>query len=182
MFNIGYPVLAYLLSLTGAAAAAVPADDAARRFLQTDVLILGGGMTGVSAAHTLHNDLGITNLLIVEARHELGGRVQNGRIGGVQVELGANWIEGLGENPIWKLAQKFRVANQRSDWEDISYFTKDGWEDEGGPLQEALTRYEEEVFIAASADAGRRKEMGMPDLSMKAGLVLVPPDSYGGLG
>jgi polyamine oxidase len=37
-------------------------------------------------------------------------------------------------------------------------------------LQQAITRYEEDVFFQAAADAGRRKEMGLPDLSMKAGL------------
>lgn len=160
-----------LVAAVVSSATPAPATINGRKYFETDVLILGGGMTGVSAAHTLHGELGVKNFLIVEARHELGGRVQNGRIGGVQVELGANWIEGLGENPIWKLAQKHGVENQRSDWEDISYFTKDGWEPEGGPLQQALTRYEEEVFVAASADAGRRKDLGLPDLNMKAGCV-----------
>lgn len=127
-------------------------------------------MTGVSAAHSLAMDLGITDFLIVEARHELGGRVQLGHIGGINVEFGANWVQGLGNNPIWKLAQKYNIENRYSNWSSIDYFTADGWEGEDGPLQEAVDRYEEEVFVAASADAGRRKALGLPDLSMKAGL------------
>ncbi|KAF8539216.1 amine oxidase [Trichophaea hybrida] len=138
--------------------------------IETEVLILGGGMTGVSAAHALYYDYNISDFLIVEARHELGGRVQDSRIGNYTIEFGANWIEGLGENPIWKLAQKFNVKNRYSNWTSIDYFTKAGWEGEDGPLRQAVTRYEEEAFIAASADAGRRKDLGLPDLSMKAGL------------
>jgi monoamine oxidase len=53
----------------------------AQRVVETEVLILGGGMTGVSAAHSLYFDSNITDFLIVEARNELGGRVQNHMIG-----------------------------------------------------------------------------------------------------
>lgn len=144
-----------------------PRDE---RVLNTTVLILGGGMTGVSAAHSLAIDRNITDFLVLEARHELGGRVQQGKIGDLNIELGANWVEGLGTNPIWTLAQKYGINNRYSNWSNIDYFTEDGWQDETGSLAQALTRYEEEVFIKASADAGRRKALGLPDLSMKAGL------------
>lgn len=64
------------------------------------VLILGGGVTGVLAARTLHN-AGIDDYLIIEAREELGGRLKSTTLdNGLTVELGANWIEGIhsGEN------------------------------------------------------------------------------------
>lgn len=130
-------------------------------------------MTGVSAAHSLALNLNITDFLVVEARSELGGRVQQGRIGGLNVEFGANWIQGLGNNPVWKLAQKYGVKNRYSNWSSIDYFGAGGWESEDGPLGRAVEEYEEVAFTAASADAGRRKELGLPDLSMKAGLKMV---------
>ncbi|TGZ82968.1 amine oxidase [Ascodesmis nigricans] len=143
--------------------------------LETDVLILGGGMSGVSAAHTL-NSLNVTDFLLLEARHELGGRVQNAKIGDISVEFGANWIQGLGSNPIWLLAEKYGVKNRYSNWSNIAYLSeKNGWNDE--ELEEAVTRFEEVVFDAASKEAGRRKELGLADLSMKAGLRLVGWDA-----
>lgn len=61
--------------------------------LSTKVLILGGGLTGVTAARTLALELNVTDYLVVEARHELGGRLQNTDIGGYNIEFGANWIQ-----------------------------------------------------------------------------------------
>lgn len=138
-------------------------------YLSTKVLILGGGMAGVSAAHSMALELNITDLLVVEARHELGGRVQMGSIGGINVEFGANWIQGLGNNPVWKLAQKYDVKNLYSNWSSIDYYNAEGWEGDDGPLQAAMFRYED-LFPAIAASARRRKELGLPDLSMKAGM------------
>jgi monoamine oxidase len=44
--------------------------------MDAKVLILGGGVAGVIAARTLKEN-GIKNFVIIEARNELGGRLQN---------------------------------------------------------------------------------------------------------
>lgn len=86
----------------------------------TSVLILGGGVTGVIAARTLH-ERGYDNFRIVEARDELGGRMQTKTIGGnFTVEQGPNWVQGTqtGDgpaNPILLLAQKHNVTTQFND-------------------------------------------------------------------
>ena len=88
------------------------------------VLILGGGMAGVIAAKTLHEQ-GIDDFIIVEGKGELGGRMLSHRFGAVNnqwtIELGANWVQGTqtGDgpaNPIWTLAQKHNIALQSSDY------------------------------------------------------------------
>lgn len=66
-----------------------------RRSNDHKVLILGGGVAGVIAARTLQQ-AGINDYLVVEARPELGGRLQSASLSsGITIELGANWIEGL---------------------------------------------------------------------------------------
>jgi polyamine oxidase len=96
-----------------------------RSSIDAKVLILGGGVAGVIAARTLH-EKGMDDFLIIEAREELGGRMQNYKIGEqYSVELGANWIQGTqtGDgpaNPILTLARKHDVKNQYNDLEDIS--------------------------------------------------------------
>ena len=93
---------------------------------QTSVLILGGGVTGIIAACTLHEQ-GIDDFLIVEARDELGGRLRSKEFGAdsrrATVELGANWIQGTQEgsgpaNPIFTLAQKHGLKAAESDFYD----------------------------------------------------------------
>ena len=82
------------------------------------VLIFGAGAAGVTAARILH-DSGVTNIKILEAHNEIGGRIRSKTFSGVQIEVGANWIheapregsgmnavaEGNNVNPIWTLAR-----------------------------------------------------------------------------
>jgi polyamine oxidase len=96
------------------------------------VLVLGGGVAGVLAAHKSIRDEGIVEVLVVEARDELGGRMHSttfgqhgvgsgGGSGPFTVELGANWIQGTREgdgpvNPILVLAEKYGVRAVESDY------------------------------------------------------------------
>ena len=64
--------------------------------LDADVLILGGGIAGVAAAKTLH-DRGVTNLRILEAQAQFGGRLRTVELrpgSGITINSGANWIQG----------------------------------------------------------------------------------------
>ncbi|KAG6901946.1 hypothetical protein C0995_006468 [Termitomyces sp. Mi166 len=83
------------------------------------ILILGGGVAGVIAARTFHEQ-GIDDFLVVEARDELGGRLRSATFGGKTIELGANWIQGTQTgtgpaNPILTLAKKHNVQMQFND-------------------------------------------------------------------
>jgi polyamine oxidase len=85
-------------------------DDSSYVIKDATVLILGGGVAGIIAARTLLEQ-GISEFLIVEAGHELGGRLRSRNFGGSSVaytvETGANWVQGYGpENPIHRLATK----------------------------------------------------------------------------
>jgi hypothetical protein len=84
------------------------------------VLILGGGITGVMAAETLHRR-GIDNFKIIEARETLGGRMKSFSFGAAGreyvLELGADWIHGTQtddgpSNPIFDLARKHNLLTQ----------------------------------------------------------------------
>ena len=57
-----------------------------------DVLILGAGTAGVSAAVKL-TELGVTNFLILEAGDDIGGRVKAATLGSYVMELGNNRIQ-----------------------------------------------------------------------------------------
>ncbi|KAF3903888.1 hypothetical protein ABW20_dc0108064 [Dactylellina cionopaga] len=143
----------------------------ANNIIKTKVAILGGGMAGITAAKTLANELNITDFLVIEARHELGGRVQNVLIDNkYSVEIGANWIQGLGTNPIWALAQKYDVKNIYSNWSDITYYDNKGWQGVGGPTEKAIERFDGPVFDAFSEMAEVNNASGLADTDMKSAL------------
>lgn len=78
-------------NLSGVAASWNNAPDLRR--LDADVLILGGGMSGIAAARTLRDAR--KSFLLLEAMDQIGGRIRDTMMGGARVELGANWLEGL---------------------------------------------------------------------------------------
>jgi len=101
-----------------------PSSDASKPRRDAKVLILGGGVAGIIAARTLHEQ-GISDFIIVEARGELGGRLTSHTFGArdhqYTVEVGANWVQGTqagdgAENPIWTLVKKHNVSTQSSNY------------------------------------------------------------------
>jgi polyamine oxidase len=64
-----------------------------------------GFCAGISAAKRL-SDAGINDLLILEATDRIGGRMHKKNFAGLNVEIGANWVEGVNGgkmNPIWPI-------------------------------------------------------------------------------
>jgi len=65
---------------------------------KVDVLIVGAGMAGLSAARSL-TDKGLS-VLVLEASHQHGGRVRSHKLGSTQVELGAEEHYLARNNPV----------------------------------------------------------------------------------
>ena len=79
----------------------LPADPAPRA---RSVAIVGAGIAGLAAAAELRA-AGLDNVVVLEARDRIGGRICTSRIGGyAPVDLGASWIHGIVGNPIAKIA------------------------------------------------------------------------------
>lgn len=116
-------ILAIFLLPLDISAGRVRRVDRSVRRNDASVLILGGGVAGVIAARTLH-ERGIDNFLIIEARDELGGRMQNKTFGGPgnahTIEQGPNWVQGTQTgngpaNPIFDLVKKHGVKTEFND-------------------------------------------------------------------
>jgi monoamine oxidase len=56
-----------------------------------DVLILGGGISGITAANHLDNN-DVKSFLVLEAQDYFGGRLKNIVVGNTTLSEGANWI------------------------------------------------------------------------------------------
>ncbi|KAG0522886.1 hypothetical protein BDA96_07G076300 [Sorghum bicolor] len=125
-------VAAVLLALTLAQHGSLAATVGPR------VIVVGAGMSGISAAKRL-SDAGITDLLILEATDHIGGRMHKKNFAGINVEVGANWVEGVNSNrgkmnPIWPIVNStLKLRNFRSDFD---YLAQNVYKEDGGLYDE----------------------------------------------
>ncbi|KAA1475714.1 amine oxidase [Dentipellis sp. KUC8613] len=156
---------------------AIPAQLNEKSQNDVQVLILGGGVAGVIAARSLH-EKGIDNFKIVEARDELGGRMNAFKFGApgkqVTLELGANWIQGTqtGDgpaNPIFELAKKHNLSAQVSDYYDsMTTYDYTGAVDYIDTFNKAIDAYTNLTIIG-----GGRVPNALVDTTSRTGYSLV---------
>lgn len=92
----------------------VGASDSARR--DRSVVIVGAGVGGLAAATELRAG-GFDDVVVLEARDRIGGRVWTDTIGDdIPIDLGASWIQGADGNPISAIAGENDIATHRTDW------------------------------------------------------------------
>jgi len=140
---------------------------------KTEVVILGGGVAGIIAAQTLHNN-SIENFIIVEYNPEIGGRMRHARFGdkNYTVEFGANWVEGLGtqngpQNPIWQMVQKYKMNYTYSNFSSLTTHDENGINDYTNLIEDY--KFDYKTF---EQDAGMMLTENLEDRSARAGLSL----------
>jgi monoamine oxidase len=76
-----------------------------------DVIVVGGGIAGLSAASTLRKN-GVEKVLILEAADRIGGRVWTMDSWGSNLELGASWIHGIENSSLFNVVKDMNLAIQ----------------------------------------------------------------------
>ncbi|BBN02833.1 polyamine oxidase [Marchantia polymorpha subsp. ruderalis] len=167
--------MARLSSLVAAAFVSVVslmALQAAAEMITTDVIIIGAGASGITAAKTLA-DQGVTDFVMLEATDRVGGRVRNADFAGGKVELGANWVEGVNGpgpvNPVWTLAQE---VNLRSFYSFFDNGTSNIYDERGFvPIEEAASTVEaaDKAFEFVGELSKNLTEGNIEDISQQTG-------------
>ncbi|KAI9140243.1 hypothetical protein BKA69DRAFT_1029651 [Paraphysoderma sedebokerense] len=133
--------------------------------IRTKVAILGAGMSGAAAANELSKK-GIHDWVVVEARHEVGGRLQQAKCGPYTVEVGGNWVEGTDGNPVWDLAKKYNLAGVVTDWHSMVIHGP------GGPIEntDEVSKRVDDIFDLLQDLAIERDRLNRQDISLRAAL------------
>lgn len=78
-----------------------------------DLIVIGGGISGLSTVHHLLSNEFTGTIGLIEARNRFGGRIwtRKALICGETIEVGANWIHGTVQNPIYEIMCKTKDIN-----------------------------------------------------------------------
>lgn len=85
-----------------------------------DVIIIGAGIAGLSAANQLKDEY---NVIVLEAKDRIGGRIMTHHSWGGSFDMGASWISGADGNPITELANKYKahLTPESEDAPSVAY-------------------------------------------------------------
>jgi spermine oxidase len=75
------------------------------------IVIVGGGLAGVSALSRLLEN-GYRNVVLLEAQHRFGGRVETINFGANVVDMGAQWVHGEVGNVIFEMVSNLGLLDR----------------------------------------------------------------------
>lgn len=90
------------------------------------VVVIGAGVAGLAAAYHLHQ-AGLRNIIVLEAKSRIGGRIHTDTSWGFAVDLGASWVHGAGRsNPLTGLADAAGLQTFYTDDDSVAVYDVDG--------------------------------------------------------
>jgi monoamine oxidase len=112
--------------------------------LQADVVVVGAGFSGLTAARHLH--CAGLRVMVLEARHRVGGRTMAGTLAGVRIDLGGMWV-GPAQTELLALADEFGVRRYAQPLEGKNIIELAG----------RVSMAEREDYVSARSPAARQQ-------------------------
>ncbi|XWS41028.1 hypothetical protein CRYUN_Cryun17cG0045800 [Craigia yunnanensis] len=99
-------------------------NGARRQTRSPSVIVIGAGMAGIAAAHALHE--ASFQVMVLESRDRIGGRVHTNYSFGFPVDLGASWLHGVSkENPLAPLISRLGLPLYRTSGDNSVLYDHD---------------------------------------------------------
>ncbi len=127
------------------------AEQLLRSGVAGPVLIIGAGMAGLGAARALVDD--DVDVIVIEARDRLGGRIHTDASLGIPIDLGAAWIHGVDANPVAELATSLGI-----EWSVTDLDTHVTFDSSGTPIDRVIDIALGAVAVRTLEDAADRAE------------------------
>ncbi|XP_024977576.1 probable polyamine oxidase 4 [Cynara cardunculus var. scolymus] len=88
------------------------------------VIVIGSGISGIAAAHILNN--ADFEVVLLESRDRIGGRIHTNYSFGCPVDMGASWLHGVcNENPLAPLIRHLGLALYRTSGDNSVLYDHD---------------------------------------------------------
>lgn len=130
------------------------------------VVVIGAGAAGLAAAARLKQaDL---EPLVLEARDRVGGRIWTQPLGGQPVDLGAQWLEGVANNPIASVCSDHNIQHVKTRYKTTLFDSVTGRV--SAKRVRRMERVVDAVLERTHAIAKTRAAAGEPDVSMEQAL------------
>ncbi|XP_042396684.1 polyamine oxidase 3-like [Zingiber officinale] len=149
----------------------------ARQSHSPSAIVIGGGFAGIAAAHALKN--ATFQVVLLESRDRIGGRVHTNYSFGFPVHMGAAWLHGVcNENPLASWIGRlglpiYRTSGDNSvlyDHDLESYALFDG---DGHQVPQDLVEKVGKVFETILEEANKLRYETNEDMSIAQAIKLV---------
>ncbi len=131
-----------------------------------DVLIIGAGMAGITAARELQKSG--REVVVLEARNRPGGRIHTVHVDGAGLDLGAAWIHGAKTNPLSDMAAKAGITTFRDDDDLVQIFAADGGMVADQAVDDAEAKFNRLLKKAAQLAEEREEDMSLREAVLAA--------------
>ncbi|XP_042040793.1 probable polyamine oxidase 4 isoform X2 [Salvia splendens] len=91
------------------------------------VIVIGGGISGIVAARTLHTLQNASfKVILLESQDRIGGRIHTDYSFGCPVDMGASWLHGVcNENPLSPVIRRLGLTMYRTSGDDSILYDHD---------------------------------------------------------
>ena len=120
-----------------------------------DVVVIGAGISGLACAQALKNSG--KSVLVLEAKERIGGRLYSVKHEGDIFDLGASWIHGIDNNPIWEITQTNNIQTAIFNYIDSDFFHENGQVFTAQEKQEFVQYIQciEKLFLESEQDSAQ---------------------------
>lgn len=116
------------------------------------VIVIGAGISGLAAARLLKSKK--FDVVLLEARNTVGGRIQSQNFDGVTFDMGASWIHGPNGNPITKLADQAGITTFFTNDEKSKLYSANAIEWSQSEMDQLDAEYEKAMNLVKTATEG----------------------------